>query len=78
MPAKVILRTPKKLPDQANSSFLGAVRLIQYLGRELVLGFAVGGVQEDSVRPHKALQVLVAHEMLAEAHVPAVDVLSPV
>lgn len=45
------------------------------LGRELMLCFAVGGVQEDTIRPHKALQVLVAHEMLAKAHVAAVYVL---
>ena len=49
-----------------------------HLGWELVLCFAVGGVQENSIRPHKALQVLIAHEVLPKAHVAAMYVLATI
>lgn len=50
----------------------------RYLGRELVLCFAVCCIQIDPISSDKALQVLVVHEVLAKSHVTAVDVLPAV
>jgi len=43
-----------------------------------MLCLTVCGVQEHPVSPHKALQVLIAHEMIPKAHVAAVDKLSAI
>ena len=50
-------------------------REARYLGRKLVLCFAVRCIQIDSISSDKALQVLVLHEVLAKPHVTTVDVL---
>ena len=47
----------------------------RYLGRELVLCFAVCCIQEDPISSNEALEVLVVHQVIAKAHVTTVNVL---
>ena len=43
-----------------------------------MLSFAVCCIQKDPISSNKALQVLVFHQVLAEAHVTTVNVLSAI